>query len=156
MVEQWLTLFNSDTEGVISLVWVELAKQLFPKATGLCFGPNGRWFSAELFDYLYWEGGCKNLTIILILKNFTRLKSVDRSSCLVFKSMSSCDAKIFFLLSIWNMRLSALKLFLSFVCWLQDNLVTEKKGKPESLNAFELISKTQNLENLFENQKVIF
>lgn len=35
----------------------------------------------------------------------------------------------------------------------EENLVTEKKEKPESLNAFDLISKTQNLENLFENQK---
>ncbi|KAL8114011.1 CBL-interacting serine/threonine-protein kinase 9-like isoform X1 [Apium graveolens] len=38
----------------------------------------------------------------------------------------------------------------------EENLVTEKKEKPESLNAFDLISKTQNLENLFENQKGLF
>ncbi|KAL1832190.1 CBL-interacting serine/threonine-protein kinase 9-like isoform X1 [Daucus carota subsp. sativus] len=38
----------------------------------------------------------------------------------------------------------------------EENLVTEKKEKPESLNAFELISKTQNLENLFEKQKGLF
>lgn len=39
---------------------------------------------------------------------------------------------------------------------LQDCLVTEKKEKPVSMNAFELISRSQsfNLENLFEKQAV--
>lgn len=37
---------------------------------------------------------------------------------------------------------------------LQDHLVTERKEKPTSVNAFELISRSQsfNLENLFDKQ----
>ncbi|KAI3497227.1 hypothetical protein L1887_39689 [Cichorium endivia] len=38
----------------------------------------------------------------------------------------------------------------------KEHLVTEKKEKPESMNAFELISRSQgfSLENMFEKQKV--
>lgn len=41
--------------------------------------------------------------------------------------------------------------------YFQEHLVTEKKEKPESMNAFELISRSQgfSLENMFEKQKVI-
>lgn len=41
---------------------------------------------------------------------------------------------------------------------MQEHLVTEKKEKPESMNAFELISRSQgfNLGNLFEKQMVTF
>lgn len=41
---------------------------------------------------------------------------------------------------------------------LQENLVTERKEKPVSMNAFELISRSQsfNLENLFGKQAVCF
>lgn len=39
---------------------------------------------------------------------------------------------------------------------MQEGLVTERKEKPVSMNAFELISRSQsfNLENLFEKQAV--
>lgn len=42
-----------------------------------------------------------------------------------------------------------------FVLW-QEYLVTERKEKPVSMNAFELISRSRsfNLENLFEKQTV--
>lgn len=46
----------------------------------------------------------------------------------------------------------------SLICFLkfQEHLVTERKEKPVSMNAFELISRSPgfSLDNLFEKQKV--
>lgn len=41
---------------------------------------------------------------------------------------------------------------------MQEHLVTERKEKPVSMNAFELISRSQgfNLESLFEKQMVCY
>ena len=167
----WTSYYNIFVWLRIKSAWLgtwELGKRIKEIFMWLCICCESDTLCAY-FDYIY-TYMLQRITVPKILKNtwfrkgykapnfekeanVMNLDDVDA----VFDSTEVMLMFCFLLLTIYeNWFYENLKSFFHLSCWLQENLVTEKKEKPESLNAFELISKTQNLENLFEKQKVIF
>lgn len=124
---------------------------------------ENEWFKKDYKPAQFQEEDDVNLDDVDAVFNNSKVKRLLRSQ---FSSLTSLNHELCGSLysedcgrKIWLFFGVPLPPFLNqFFCylWLQENLVTERKEKPTSMNAFELISRSKsfNLENLFEKQMV--